>query len=175
MGRLSLCSLESVFTKRIWTVLFLFSSVIVSSKDGSSEGNTRSTTVSTFRLSSGMDREGSSSMIDVSADHNGVSTGFSTSDQFGKSFLYPGGSRNGEIGRSSKTLLASSRKGQWWTVWLPSHSLQGNLRFPFCPETSLSLVDGVFSTWSSKVDDTKLCKRGDQSLKIWGMQGQSRW
>ena len=28
----------------------------------------------------------------------------------------PGGSRNGETGRSSKNLLASSKKGQRWTA-----------------------------------------------------------
>ena len=116
-----------------------------------------------------------SSMIDASTDHKGVSAKFSTSDGVSKSFLYPRGSRNGETERSSKTLLASSKKGQRWIAWSPSHSLQGNLHFPFCPGASLSLVDGVFSTWSLEVDDTGLCKRGDQSLRIRGMQGQSRW
>ena len=153
----------------------LFSLVIVSSKYGSSEGKTGSTVVSTFWLSSGMDSTGSSSTIDILADHNGVSARFSTSDGLGKSFLYPRGSCNDETRRSSKTLLASSRKGQWWTAWPPSHSLQGNLQFLFCPETSLSLVDSVFSTWSLEADDTRLCKWGDQSLKIQGMQGQSQW
>ena len=54
-------------------------------------------------------------MIDVSAEHNGVPARFSTSGGLGKSFLYPGGSRSGEAGLSSKTLLASSRKdnGGW--------------------------------------------------------------
>jgi len=125
--------------------------------------------------SSGMDSEGSSSMIDAFADHNGVSARFSTSDGLGKSSLYLGGSRNGETRQSSKTLLASSRKGQWWIVWSRSHSLQGNLLFLFYPDTLLSLVDGVLSTWSSGVFDTGLCKRGDQSLKIQGMEGQSQW
>ena len=60
-------------------------------------------------------------------------------------------------------------------AWLPSHSLQGDLALPFCPGTSLSLVDGVLSTWLSEVDATGLCKWGDQSLSIRGMQGQSLW
>ena len=60
-------------------------------------------------------------------------------------------------------------------AWLPSHSLHGNLAFPLYPVASLSLVDGVQSTWLSEVDATKLCKRGDQSLSIRGMQGQSLW
>ena len=61
-----------------------------------------------------MDSEGLSSMIDASTDNKGVSVRFSTSDGLGKSFLYPGGSRSSEAGWLSKTLLASSRKGQWW-------------------------------------------------------------
>lgn len=161
--------------KRIWTVSFSFSSVMVSFEDEHSEGKIGSTVASTFWILSSMDLEGSFSMVDVLTDHNGVPAGFSTSGGLGKSFLYPGGSRSSEAGRSSKTLLASSRKGQRWMAWSPSHNLQGNLWFLFCPNTSLSLVDGVFSTWSSEVDDTGLCKRGNQSLKIWGMQGQSRW
>ena len=60
-------------------------------------------------------------------------------------------------------------------AWSPSHSLQGNLVFPLCPVASLSLVDGEQSTWLSEVDTTELCKRGDQSLSIRGMQGQSLW
>ena len=114
-------------------------------------------------------------MISASADHLSGPAGFSTSDGLGKSFLYPGGSRNGETGRSSKTLFASSKKGQRWMAWLPSHSLQGDLALPFCLENSLSLVDSVHSTWLSEVDATELCKRGDQSLSIRGMQGQSLW
>ena len=157
MGRLPPCSSKPLFTKRIWTVSFSFSSMIVSFKDGPFEGKTRSTSASTFWLSSGMDSAGLSSMTDVSTDLNGVSARFSTSDGLSKSFLYPGGSRSSEAGRSSKTLLASSRKGQLWTAW------------------SLSLVDGVLSTWSSEVDDVGLCKQVDQSLKVRGMQGQSRW
>jgi len=94
--------------------VILFSSMTVSSEDGTSEGKTGSTAASTFFLSSGVDSDGSSSMIDASADHLGRSAEFSTSDGLGKSFLYPGGSRNGETGQSSKTLLASSKKGQWW-------------------------------------------------------------
>ena len=93
-----------------------------------------------------MDSEGSFSMIDASVDHNDGPTGFSTSGGLGKSFLYPGGSRSGEAGRSSKTILGSSRKGQWWMALLPSHNLQGNLGFLFCPGASLSLVDGVHPT-----------------------------
>ena len=49
-------------------------------------------------------------MIDASIDDKVVSNRFSTSDGLDKSFLYPGGSRCGEAGWLSKTLLASSRK-----------------------------------------------------------------
>ena len=175
MGGLPPSSLESVLMKRIWTMSFSFSSVTSSFEDEHSEGKTGSTTVSTLWLSSGMDSEGSFSMIDTLADHSDRPAGFSTGGGLGKSFLYPGGSRSGETGQSSKTLLASSRKGQRWMVWLPSHNLQGNLGFLFYPCASLSLVDGEHSTWSLEVDATGLCKWGDQSLKIRGMQGQSRW
>jgi len=61
-----------------------------------------------------MDSEGSSSMIDVSTDHNGMSAEFSTSDGLGKSLLYPGRSHTDEIRQLSKTILALSRKGQQW-------------------------------------------------------------
>ena len=61
-----------------------------------------------------MDSDGSSSMIGASADHLRGPAGFSTSGGLGKSFLYPSGSRIGEIGRSSRTLFALSRKGQRW-------------------------------------------------------------
>ena len=64
----------------------LFSSVMVSFEDRSSEGKTGSTVVSTFRLSSGMDSDGSSSMTGASADHLGGSAGFSTSEGLGRSF-----------------------------------------------------------------------------------------
>ena len=154
---------------------FSFSLVIVSSKGGPSEDKTGLTVVSNCWLWSSVDSEGLSSMIGASTDKKGVLVRFSTSDGLGKSFLYPGGSRCGEAGQLSKTLLASSKKGQWWRAWLPSHSLQGNLDLPFYPLSSFSLVDGVLSTWSSKVEDTKLCKRGDHSLKIHGMEGQYRW
>ena len=60
-------------------------------------------------------------------------------------------------------------------AWSPSHSLQGNIAFPLCHVASLSLVDGEQSTWLSEVDATELCKRGDQSLSIRGIQGQSLW
>ena len=173
MGKLPPCSSESVLMKRIWTVSSLFSSVMVSFEDRASEGKTGSTAASTFWLSSGMDSDGSSSMIGASADHLSGPTGFSTGEGLGRSFWYPGGSCARKIGRSSKTLLASSKKGQRWMAWSPSHSLQGNLVFPLCPVASLSLVDGVLSTWLSEVDATELCKRGDQSLSIRGMQGQS--
>ena len=175
MGRFPPCSSDYVLTKRIWMVLFSFSLVTVSSEGGPFEDKTGSTAISTCWLWSCVDSEGLYSMIDASTDNNDMSFGFSTSDGLGKSFLYPGGSHYGEVGRLSKTLLASSRKGQWWRAWSPSHSLQGNLDLPFFPLTSFSLVDGVLSTWSSEVEDTGLCKWGDQSLKIHGMQGQSRW
>ena len=82
----------------------------VSFEDEHPEGKNGSTFVSTF------DSEVSFSMIDVSADHNGMPARFSTGGGLSKSFLYPGGSRSDEAGRSSKTLLASSRKGQRWTA-----------------------------------------------------------
>ena len=82
--------------KRIWTVSSLSSSVRVSFEDGSSmteslddetsEGRTRSTAVSTFRLSSGLDSVGSFSMTDTSADHLSGSAGFSTIEGLGVSF-----------------------------------------------------------------------------------------
>ena len=175
MGRLPPCSLESVFTKRIWMMSFSFSLITVSFEGRSSEVNMGLTAVSTCWLWSDVDSEVLSSMIGVSTNTKGGSIGFSASNGFGKSFLYLGGSHCGDAGRLSKTLLASSRKGKRWMTWLPSHSLQGNLHFLFYPETSLSLVDDVLSTWTSEVDDTGLCKRGDQSLNIRGMQGKSRW
>ena len=164
MGRFPPCSLESVFTKRIWTVSFSFSSVTVSSEGKSSEVKMGLIIVSTYWLWCNVDSEGLSSMIGASTDSKGGSVKFSTRNGFGKSFAYPGGSRCGDTWRLSKTLLASSRKGQWWRAWSPLHSLQGNLDFPFCLVTSFSLVYSVLSTWSSEVDNIGLCKRGDQSL-----------
>ena len=94
--------------KRIWMVSSLFSSVRVSFEDESSvtvsfedetsEGRTGSTVVSTFRLSSGLDSVGSFSMTDASADHLSGPAVFSTNEGLGMSFLYPGGSLNGETG-----------------------------------------------------------------------------
>jgi len=153
--------LESVFMKRIWTVPFSFSLVTVSFEGGSFEDKIGSTAFLACWLWSDVDSKGLSSMIGASADNKGVSVIFLTSDEHGKSFLYPGGSRRSEARRLSKTLLASSRKGQWWRAWSPLHNLQGNLDLPFCPLTSFSLVDGVLSTWSLEVDDTGLCKWGD--------------
>ena len=120
------------------------SSVTVSFEDETSEGRTGSTAVSTFRLSSGLDSVGSFSMIDTSADHLGGSAGFSTIEGLGASFWYPGGSRNGETGRSYKTLFASSKNGHRWMACSPSHNIQGDLGLPLRP--SLSLVDGLQST-----------------------------
>jgi len=67
-------------------MLSSFSSVTVSFKDGTSEGKTWSTDVSTFLLSSGVDLDGSSSTIDASADYFRGPAGFSTSGGLGKSF-----------------------------------------------------------------------------------------
>lgn len=61
-----------------------------------------------------MDSKGLSSMIGTLTDKKGALVVFSTGNGLGKSFLYLGGSHYGDAGRLSKTLLASSRKGQWW-------------------------------------------------------------
>jgi len=63
-----------------------------------------------------MDSDSSLSMIDTLDDHFRGPAEFSTSVGLGESFLYPGGSCIGETGRSSKTLFASSKKGQRWTA-----------------------------------------------------------
>ena len=58
---------------------------------------------------------------------------------------------------------------------MPSHSSQGNLIPLRHLEPLLSLVDGKHSTWLSEVDASELCKRGDQSLSIRGIQGHPQW
>ena len=122
-----------------------------------------------------MDLEDSLSAIGVSTAGWVMSVRFSTSEGLGESFLYLDGSCCGESGRLCKILLASSKKGQWGRWWSPSHNPHGILTFPFCPWTSFSLVDGVFSTWSPEIYDTGQCEWGDHSLKIRGRQGESRW
>ena len=60
--------------------------MMVSFEDGHSEGNIVSTVVSTFRVSSGMDSEGSFSTIGALANHKDGPTRFSTGGGLDKIF-----------------------------------------------------------------------------------------
>ena len=135
--------------------------MIVSFEGGPFEVKIGLTVVSTCWIWSGVDLEGLSSMIGASTDNKGVSLVFSTSDGLGKSFLYQRWSPCGEARWLSKTLLALSKKGQWWRAWSPSHNLQGNIDLPFYPLTLFSLM--VCSQHDRQRLKTPDCASGETS------------